>query len=107
MWFVWENADLFEALKDVLEHKPSLASTGTKTEIGVSCRRVISRVQIVAIDLKYECVYLRAYETGSEDKAGIGHWMTYYNAERPHSTHGILTPDKAYESKTEPERLAA
>lgn len=57
--------------------------------------------------LKYECVYLRAFETGSEAKVGIGQWMAYYNAERPHSTHGILTPDEAYESKTEPVRLAA
>lgn len=57
--------------------------------------------------LKYECVYLRAFETGSEARAGIGHWMAYYNAERPHSTHGILTPDEAYETKTEPMRMAA
>ena len=33
--------------------------------------------------------------------------MAYYNTERPHSTHGILTPDEAYASKTEPMRLAA
>ena len=57
--------------------------------------------------LKYECVYLHAFETGSQAKAGIGKWLAYYNAERPHSTHGILTPDEAYVSKTEPIRLAA
>jgi putative transposase len=57
--------------------------------------------------LKYECVYLHAFETGSQAKAGIGKWLAYYNAERPHSTHGILTPDEAYVSKTEPVRLAA
>ena len=57
--------------------------------------------------LKYECVYLHAFETGPQAKAGIGKWLAYYNAERPHSTHGILTPDEAYVSKTEPIRLAA
>ena len=57
--------------------------------------------------LKYECVYLHAFERGSAAKAGIGKWMAYYNAERPHSTHGILTPNEAYESKAEPVRLAA
>ena len=36
---------------------------------------------------KYECVYLFAFERGSEAKAGIGKCLTYYNAERPHSTH--------------------
>lgn len=57
--------------------------------------------------LKYECVYLHAFEKGSEAKAGIGKWLAYYNAARPHSTHGILTPDEAYASKTEPMRMAA
>ena len=56
--------------------------------------------------LKYECVYLHAFEKGSEAKAGIGRWMAYYNPERPHSTHGILTPNEAYASTTEPMRLA-
>jgi putative transposase len=57
--------------------------------------------------LKYECVYLNAFETGSEVRAGIGKWLTYYNSERPHSTHGILTPDEVNENKIEPMRLAA
>ena len=57
--------------------------------------------------LKYECVYLHAFETGSEAKAGIGTRLAYYNVERPHSTDGILTPDEAYASKTEPMRKAA
>jgi len=57
--------------------------------------------------LKYECVHLNAFETCSEMRAGIDNWLTYYNAERPHSTHGLLTPDEAYASTTEPMRLAA
>ena len=56
--------------------------------------------------LKYECVYLNAFETGSEMRAGIGRWLNYYNAERPHSAHGLLTPNEAYANKTEPTRLA-
>lgn len=36
--------------------------------------------------LKYECVYLHAWETGSETTAAIGKWMmTSYNHQRPHS----------------------
>ena len=46
--------------------------------------------------LKYECIYLHAFETGSEARAGIGRWMRYYNAERPHSSLGGRTPDEAY-----------
>jgi len=57
--------------------------------------------------LKYECVYLRAFETGSQAREGIGRWLAYYNADRPHSTHGILTPDEVHVDQTEPMRLAA
>lgn len=57
--------------------------------------------------LKYECVYLNAFETGSEARAGISKWMTYYNTERPHSSHGILTPREVHANKTEPMSIAA
>ena len=45
--------------------------------------------------LKYECVYLHAFETASETRAGIGRWIAYYNSERPHSTFDGQTPDGA------------
>ena len=57
--------------------------------------------------LKYECVYLRAFETESQARDGIGQWLAYYNAERPHSTHGILPRDDVHASKIEPVRMAA
>ena len=38
--------------------------------------------------LKYECIYLHAFETGSETHSGIGRWVTYYNGSRPHSALG-------------------
>jgi len=44
--------------------------------------------------LKYECVYLNAFETGSEARTGIGPWVGYYNADRPHSAFGGRTPDE-------------
>lgn len=46
--------------------------------------------------LKYECVYLHAFETGSEAKAGIGRWVTFYNEHHPHSRLDDKTPDEAY-----------
>ena len=56
--------------------------------------------------LKYECVYLHAFETGSELRAGLTRWIGYYNTRRPHSTLGGRTPDEAYGIDVE-ERLAA
>jgi len=46
--------------------------------------------------LKYECVYLHAFETGSELRAGLTKWIGYYNANRPHSGLGGQTPNEAY-----------
>ena len=48
--------------------------------------------------LKYECVYLHAFETGSEARNEIGAWMEFYGARRPHSALAGLTPDEAYAS---------
>jgi putative transposase len=56
--------------------------------------------------LKYECVYLHAFETGSELRTGLTCWIGYYNARRPHSTLAGQTPDEAYRA-TGTERLAA
>ena len=59
--------------------------------------------------LKYECIYLNAFETGSETRAGIGNWIDYYNTRRPHSSLGqARTPDESYAMQwEETERLAA
>ena len=46
--------------------------------------------------LKYECVYLNAFETGSEARKGIGNWINLYNQKRPHSQLDDRTPHEAY-----------
>ena len=46
--------------------------------------------------LKYECVYLHAFETGSEARAGIAKWISFYNQQRPHSSLDDQTPREAY-----------
>jgi putative transposase len=46
--------------------------------------------------LKYECVYLLAFESGADARNRIGAWMKFYGAQRPHSALAGLTPDEAY-----------
>jgi putative transposase len=47
--------------------------------------------------LKYECVYLHAFQDGSQARQQIGAWIRYYNEERPHSSHADdRTPMEVY-----------
>jgi putative transposase len=46
--------------------------------------------------VKYEEVYLRAYDSVSEARASIGRYLDFYNGRRPHSSLDGTTPDKAY-----------
>ena len=43
--------------------------------------------------LKYEEVYLHAYEDGAEARAGIARYFAFYNDERPHQALGYQTPE--------------
>ncbi len=45
--------------------------------------------------VKYEEVYLRAYDTVSEARASISRYLGFYNS-RPHSSLDRQTPDQAY-----------
>jgi len=76
--------------------------------LAFDCRTTDNRmIERLWRSLKFECIYLNAFETGSGTSAVIEKWIAYYNTERPHSTHGILTPDEAYDRKMEPMRSAA
>jgi putative transposase len=46
--------------------------------------------------LKYEEVYLRAYETVSEARQSISKYLAFYNGRRPHTANDDLSPDAAY-----------
>ncbi len=47
--------------------------------------------------LKYECVYLHAFQDGLRARQAIDTWVRYYNEERPHSTFaGDRTPMEEY-----------
>jgi putative transposase len=46
--------------------------------------------------IKYEEVYLRAYDSVAEARASIGWYLTFYNGRRPHSSLDRRTPDQAY-----------
>jgi putative transposase len=49
--------------------------------------------------VKYEEVYLRAYESVSEARNSLGRYLAFYNERRPHSSLDGRTPDEAYYGK--------
>jgi len=46
--------------------------------------------------VKYEHVYLHAYESVGEARQQLASYFTFYNTRRPHSSLGGMTPDTAY-----------
>jgi putative transposase len=59
--------------------------------------------------VKYEEVYLHAYDSVSAAREGIGSYLDLYNRRRPHSSLDDQTPDQAYfgHQSMPPIRLAA
>jgi putative transposase len=81
----------------------SAAFTGLLLENGVAismdgrgawCDNVF--VERLWRSVKYEEVYLRAYDSVGEARASLGRYLDFYNRRRPHSSLDARTPDRAY-----------
>ena len=46
--------------------------------------------------MKYESIYLHAYETPREVNVVLARYFDFYNAHRPHQSLGYRTPDEMY-----------
>jgi putative transposase len=55
--------------------------------------------------IKYEEVYLHAYDSVADARTSLSQYLSFYNARRPHSSLDRRTPDQAY--FTQPLRAAA
>jgi len=74
---------------------------------GKGCWRDNVFVERLWKSIKYEEVYLRAYETVSEAKQHLGRYVTFYNERRPHSSLDGRTPDHVYFTSLPPLAAAA
>ena len=48
--------------------------------------------------VKYEEVYLKAYQDGRDARISLGNYFYFYNAERPHQSLGYRTPAEVFAS---------
>jgi putative transposase len=112
-----ESSFCVEALREALERfpKPDIfntdqgsqftaeAFTGALRGAGITISmdgkgRCIDNVFVERVwrSLKYEEVFLHAYDDLHEARAGIGRYFEFYNCKRPHQALGYQTPDAFY-----------
>jgi len=63
---------------------------------GRGCWRDNVFVERLWRSIKYEEVYLHAYDSVNEARRGLDRYLTFYNHRRPHSRLDRLTPDEIY-----------
>ena len=116
-----------EALEDALSRhtKPGIFNTDQGSQFsGAAFTSVLMRNEIaISMDgkgawrdnvfverfwrsVKYEEVYLRAYDDVPEARRSIGRYLEFYNTRRPHTALDRRTPDQAYFDRL-PRRMAA
>ncbi|NIB45249.1 IS3 family transposase [Pseudomaricurvus alkylphenolicus] len=67
---------------------------------GKGCWRDNVFVERLWRSVKYEEVYLHAYDTVSDARAGLDRYFRFYNGRRPHSSLDRKTPDEVYFNTT-------
>jgi len=87
----------------------SVVFTGTLAAVGVAISmdgtgRWMDNVFVERLwrSLKYEEVYLHAYDSPAAAQAGIGAWIEFYNTERPHQALGDRTPAAVFAAGASP-----
>ncbi len=68
----------------------------TQSMDGRGCWRDNVFVERLWRSVKYEEVYLKAYDTVSVARAGLDAYFAFYNSRRPHRSHDGRTPDMVY-----------
>jgi len=63
---------------------------------GKGCWRDNVFVERLWRSVKYEEVYLHAYETAADVRTGLTRYFTFFNQRRPHTAHAGRTPDDYY-----------
>lgn len=91
-----------------LEFTGVLKDNGIRISMdGKGCWRDNVFVERLWKSIKYEEVYLKAYDSVPQAKAGLGAYIDFYNTRRPHQALDGLSPDAVYFRHMPHTRLAA
>ncbi|KPF57265.1 integrase [beta proteobacterium AAP51] len=74
---------------------------------GKGCWRDNVFVERLWRSVKYEEVYLKAYDSVSAARQGLAAYLDFYNSRRPHQSHDGRTPDMIYFGTLQPQAEAA
>ena len=74
---------------------------------GKGCWRDNVFVERLWRTIKYDEVYLKAYDSVSHARASLSQFITFYNNRRPHQSFAGKTPDMIYFTNLPQENLAA
>lgn len=74
---------------------------------GKGCWRDNVFVERLWRSVKYEEVYLKAYDSVSDARQGLATYLDFYNSRRPHQSHDGRTPDMIYFGTLQPQAEAA
>lgn len=74
---------------------------------GRGCWRDNVFVERLWRSVKYEEVYLKAYDSVSAARQGLATYLDFYNSRRPHQSHDGRTPDMIYFGTLQPQAEAA
>ena len=74
---------------------------------GKGCWRDNIFVERLWRSVKYEEVYLHAYDSVPDAKAGLARYFTFYNQRRPHQTFSGTTPEQTYFDNLPKTQIAA
>ena len=74
---------------------------------GKGCWRDNVLVERLWKSVKYEEVYLKAYDSVSAARQGLHAYLAFYNERRPHQAHDGRTPDMVYYATLAPMEVAA
>lgn len=123
-----ETGPCIEALKDAMRHhgKPEIMNTDQGSHFtSIEFIKTLKDADIqISMDgkgawrdnvfverlwrtIKYEEVYLRAYDSVSAARECLARYLKFYNTRRPHSSLDGQTPDKAYLNPSSPILVAA